>query len=76
VVALLVHLLLNIWRKGGSLWMFRKLKHMKELVLVIPVSKNMTTLEVVGTLFCVDKHIGTNVLCHYFDKWGVACPAF
>jgi hypothetical protein len=36
----------------------------------------MTILEVVRPLFCADKQIGTKVLCYYFDKKGVAHPAF
>jgi hypothetical protein len=76
VVALLLHLLLNIRRKGGSSWTFRKLKHTKELVLVVPVSRNMTTMEAVCTLFRQDNAVGTKVLCRYFDGQGEALAAF
>jgi hypothetical protein len=76
VVALLLHLLVNVRRKGGSSWTYRKLKHTKELVLVVPIAKNNTTMEVVGTLFRAGKAVGTKVLCRYFDGNGEALAAF
>ena len=76
VVALLLHLLLNIRQKGGSSWTFRKLKHTKELVLVVPVAHNMTTMEAVCTLFRQDNTVGTKVLCRYFDGQGESLAAF
>ena len=75
VLSLLLHLLFNVRRKGGSSWTFRKLKNTKELVIVVPVSKNKTTLEVVGALFRADNKVGTKIFCRYFDKNAVACPA-
>ena len=75
-MALLLHLLLNVRRKGGSSWTFRFLKHTKELVLVVPIAKNKTTMEAVGTLFREDNAVGTKVLCRYFDRRGEALAAF
>jgi hypothetical protein len=76
VMALLLHLLFNVRRKGGSSWTFRKLKNTKELVVVVPITKNMTTLEVVGTVFRADNKVGTKVFCRYFDKKGLCRSAF
>jgi hypothetical protein len=76
VMALLVHLLMNVRRRSGKSWTFPMLKHTKELVLVVPVSKNMTTLEVTCVLFRLDKPEGTTVMCRYFDEQGRPYPAF
>jgi hypothetical protein len=76
VMGLLVHLLMNVRRRTGKSWSFPLLKHTKELVLVVPVSKNMTTLEVVCVLFRHDNNKGTKVMCRYFDERGKPYPAF
>jgi hypothetical protein len=52
------------------------LKHTKELVFVVPVSRNMTTLEVVCTLFHLDDKEGRKVVCRHFDERDKSCPAF
>jgi hypothetical protein len=52
------------------------LGHTKELVLVVPVSRNMTRLEVTCILFRPDNIDGTKVMCRYFDEQGKSYPAF
>ena len=52
------------------------LKHTKELVLVVPITKKMTALEVTCILFCLDNRDGTKVMCRYFDEHGKAYPPF
>jgi hypothetical protein len=76
VLSLLLHLLFNIKRKGHSSWTFNYLEQAKELVLVMPVAKNQTTCEVVGTLFRTGKRRGTRIYCRYFDSTGNARPPF
>ena len=76
VMGLMIHLLMNVQRRTGRSWTFPLLKHSKELVLIVPVSKNLTTLEVVCILFRLDKKEGTTVLCRYFDKQGKSYPPF
>jgi hypothetical protein len=70
VMGLLIHLLMNVRRRTGKSWTFPMLKHSKELVLVVPVSKNMTTL------VRISNYEGTKVMCRYFDERGKAYPAF
>jgi hypothetical protein len=76
VVSLLLHLLMNLTKKNGSSWSFRVLQNAKELVLIVPVSRNKTTYEVVGTLFRNDAELGTKVYCRFFNKLGKTLPAF
>ncbi len=52
------------------------LKHSKNLVLVVPVSKHMTALKVICILFHLDNKEGTKVMCRYFDEQGNSYPAF
>jgi hypothetical protein len=76
VWGVLLHLLLNVRRKTGRSWCFKRLKHAKELVLIVPVSRNSTTLEVIATIFCSETNEGTKVTCRYFDEVGKSYPAF
>jgi hypothetical protein len=76
VLSLLLHLLFNLKWKGHSSWAFNYLEQTKELVLVMPIAKNQTICEVVGTLFCNGKRRGMRIYCHYFDATGNVCPPF
>ncbi len=75
-MGLFLHLLMNVRRRTGKSWTFPYLKHSKELILSVPVARNMTTLEVIGVLFRLDNKEGTRVMCRYFDEGGKAYPAF
>ena len=76
VMALLLHLLTNVKRKTGKSWTFASLKNMKELVLMVPVSRNNTTMQVTATLFRQEYSDGVKVMRHYLSCNGKAEPAF
>jgi hypothetical protein len=44
------------------------------LILIVQISQNMMTLEVIGTLFCLGSNDGTKVMCWHFNLYGKACP--
>ena len=76
VMGLLLHLLTNVKRRTGKSWTFKMLKHTKELVIIVPVTKNKTTLEIVCTLFRNDNIDGTKVMCRHFDQVGKSYRPF
>jgi hypothetical protein len=76
VMALLLHLLTNVKRKTGKSWTFQTLRDTRELILIVPVARNNTTMEVIATLFRQEYSDGAKVMCRYLNSQGKAEPAF
>jgi hypothetical protein len=76
VMALLLHLLTNVKRKTGKSWTFQTLKDTRELILIVPVARNNTTMQVTATLFRQEYPDGAKVMCRYLNTDGKAEPAF
>ena len=75
-MAVLLHLLTNVKRRTGKSWTFQLLKDTRELLLIVPVARNNTTMQVTATLFCHEYSDGVKVMCRYLNHEGDADPAF
>jgi hypothetical protein len=75
-MALLLHLLTNMKRKTGKPWTFLTLKNTRELILIVPVARNNTIMQVTATLFRQEYGDSTKVMCRYLNCHGKAEPAF
>jgi hypothetical protein len=74
IVALLLHLLMNVHSRTGTSWSFKYLMNTKELIVLVPESECLGTMQVVATIFRTTKTRGTKVFARYFDNTGTALP--
>ena len=72
VIALLLHLLMNVQFRDGTSWTFRYMKDTKDLLVLVPHSECGATMEVVATIFRQGKDRGTKINAKYFDQSGKA----
>ena len=76
IISLLLHMLLNLSKKHDASWMLHYLQHTKEVLILVPLSDNLGTMEVVATIFRTTKKRGSPVLCRFFRSTNDVLPWF
>jgi hypothetical protein len=71
-MAMILHLLTNIWMQEGNHWSSVFLEAVKDIVLLLPLSKKNETMVAVGVIYSTDKN---ESMFHQIDSSGkVAAP--